>query len=227
MLNNQEISTPVLIEDLGILPTPSGKEKRRYGLYKCSCGSEFKAQSRYVINGNTKSCGCVGLGKLLKRNTTHGMVSHKIYHKWCDMIRRCTVSTSTYYYNYGGRGISVCERWINSFENFRDDMLPTWGEGLTIDRINNDGNYEPSNCRWTTRNVQARNTRKIIRTNTSDFRGVSFHKATNKWHCSICISNKSKYLGLFSTPLEAAKAYDKYVIENNLEHTLNGVINEF
>ena len=123
---------------------------------------------------------------------------------------------------YGVRGISVCDRWLK-IENFIEDMYPTYKEGLTLDRIDNNGNYEPLNCRWATQSLQLMNTRLIHSNNTSGYRGVCFDKARNKWISRIQYNNKQKTIGRFSTALEAAKAYDKYVIDNGLEHTVNGV----
>jgi len=101
-------------------------------------------------------------------------------------------------------------------------MLPTWKKGLSIDRINNNGNYELANCRWATKEVQVRNTRMIKSNNTSGYRGVT--KSGNKWKCSIRVNGKQIYIATYTTALEAAKAYDSYVIKNNLEHTINNVL---
>lgn len=216
---------PLLIKDLGmLLPTEASNKKRHYGLYKCFCGKTFRADMDNVKSNNTMSCGCYKQKLSVVLNTTHGMTNHKIHGIWCDIIKRCTNKKRESYKNYGGRGITVCDRWLHSFENFRDDMLPTWEEGLTIDRINNDGNYEPSNCRWVGRSTQSRNTRVLYSSNTSGYRGVSFHKALNKWVCGIRIDSKRKHLGYFNTALEAAKAYDTYVVENNLEHNINNLL---
>lgn len=217
-------STPVLIEDLGsMFPKITSPKKKRYGLFKCQCGNEFKTQINSVIRGSTKSCGC--LSPLVNKinNTTHGSRSHPIYNAWSAMIQRCTNSNHLSFINYGGRGITVCERWLDSFENFRDDMFPTWEEGLSLDRINVNGNYEPSNCRLATRTTQQRN-RRMQSNNTSGYIGAYLDARNNKWRSMIGICGKSKWLGYYKTALEAAKAYDTYVIENNLEHTINGVL---
>lgn len=223
MLKNQEIESLTLIEDLGVLYTSkSSKEKRRFCIYQCRCGNKFKAQERDIKRRHTSSCGCHRKQKIKEANTTHGLRSHRLYKIWNGMIQRVSNPKSTKYQNYGGRGIKVCNRWLD-VKNFIEDMYPSFKEGLTIDRINNDGNYEPSNCRWTTNEIQHRNTRVLMSTNTSGYRGVCFDKTNNKWMASISVNKKNIYLGRFSVAMDAAKAYDSYVIENNLDHKINGV----
>ncbi len=101
-------------------------------------------------SGNTKACGCL--------HKTHGMSEHPLYSVWGQMKERCQKPTNQAYKNYGGRGISVCERW-ESFENFLFDIgIPP--KGLTLERMDNDGNYEPGNCKWATRSEQRANQRK-------------------------------------------------------------------
>jgi len=222
MSNNQKPSMPLLIEDLGMLfPREISKKKSRYGLYQCYCGIKFKAMTDHVKSGQTQSCGCYVKKRAIEVKTTHGLTSHPLYSICKDMKRRTTNPKHKFFMCYGGRGIKVCDRWLN-VANFIEDMYPTYEEGLTIDRINNDGDYEPSNCRWTTRTVQARNTRILRADNISGYRGVS--RLRNKWQGSIVINGKLKYLGIFITKLEAAIAYDSYVVVNNLEHTINGVL---
>lgn len=214
MLNNQK--ELILLKDLGRLyPNENSKQKERYGLYECSfCKNKFKTQIRSVKLGKTKSCGCIG------KNKTHGFKNHRLYDTWNSMLKRCNNINSQSYKNYGARGITVCDRWLN-VANFIEDMYPTFQEGLSIDRIDNNGNYEPNNCRWANRNIQNCNTRLLRVDNTSGFRGVSWSKEKSKWAASISVENKIKYLGSFVNKIEAAEAYDNYVIANNLEHTKN------
>ena len=136
------------------------------------------------------------------------------------MIHRCSNPKTNCYDRYGGAGITVCERWKN-FNNFINDMYPTFKEGLTLDRKENDKEYSKDNCRWADKNTQAQNTRLLRATNTSGYRGVSFHKNKNKWISSIKSSGKQIHLGYFNNPIDGAKVYDKFVIDNNLQMPLN------
>lgn len=130
---------------------------------KCDCGAEINVQSFQLRNGRTKSCGCFRRERgavLLKTHGESGANRTRTYTTWMRMIARCTNPKIDQYRYYGARGISVCDRWRNSYEAFRADM----GErpaNHTIDRINSDGNYEPGNCRWATPLEQSRN--RIIR----------------------------------------------------------------
>lgn len=208
--------TPELIEDLGMmLPNDTSKQKRKYGIYKCPyCGNKFKAITDNVNKGNTTSCGCYH-----KQVTTkHGLTKHPLRNVYKS------IPNDKGYKNYGGRGISVGDAWSTFEEFYGWAMSNGYAAGLSIDRIDASGNYTPDNCRWATRTVQNRNTRRLSITNTSGYRGVHFHKASGKWQAYISVDNKRKHLGLFLTALDAAKAYDSYVIENNLEHTTNDVL---
>ena len=222
MLENNQKEL-ILLKDLGILySSETSKHKRRYGLYKCYCGNEFKADMSKIKNKHTQSCGCYKMEVLIKRNTTHGLTDSKLHSIWSTMLDRCQNKNNKGYKNYGGRGIDVCNEWNNDFMAFYSWATNNgYKDGLSIDRINNDLGYSPSNCRWATKETQARNTRQIMITNTSGYRGVSWHKTSKKWIAKININKKRIYLGYFSDKVEAAKAYDKHIEDNNLEHTRN------
>lgn len=219
-MNNQENSL-VLIKDLGMInPTEKSTYKVRYGLYKCYCGNEFESPVNNVKRGHTKSCGCYKKQRTIESKTTHKLTKHRLYGTWNQIMQRCNNPKHKAYKNYGGRGITVCDEWLD-VKNFIDDMYSSYRECLTIDRIDVDGNYCKDNCRWVDSTIQNRNTRKTRTNNTSGYRGVSFFKRDDKWRAQICVNNKTKHIGYFDTPLEAAQTYDNYVIINGLEHTLN------
>lgn len=136
--------------------TPGNRGNRRL-VCRCECGT-IKTFYRYNLrNGMTRSCGCLRSETMRHRETVHGMTYTRVHVIWRGLLARCKNPNNPKYKHYGGRGISVCERW-NTFENFYEDMGDPSPE-LSIDRINNDGNYEPGNCRWATRSEQRRNQR--------------------------------------------------------------------
>ncbi len=131
---------------------------------RCDCGNEIKVQAGRLKSGHTQSCGCLRKETTIKTNKAqkkHGMCFTPEYKAWANMKDRCTKSNHKQYKDYGGRGIKVCEHWLESFENFYADMGPKPFPKIlySIDRINNDGNYEPNNCRWATSKQQADNRR--------------------------------------------------------------------
>lgn len=158
---------------LTVISQVENKGKDVSWLCQCQCGSTIAIRGHALRTGNTSSCGCLHKEQLIarnrkaqfKRNTTHGMSQTRTFRIWADMRKRCENEKTAHYHNYGGRGITVCERWAR-FENFLADMGEAPGD-KTLDRIDVNGDYEPSNCRWATIEQQARNkrTNRIIRFN--------------------------------------------------------------
>lgn len=125
----------------------------------CDCGNSVVADGLALRSGAKKSCGCLHLEQAQNVNFKHGLYKHRLYQCWSAMIGRCFNEDDANYENYGGRGITVCKEWLD-VKNFVDsDFAKSFQEGLTIDRINNNGNYEPINCRWVTKAENNRNKR--------------------------------------------------------------------
>lgn len=130
-------------------------------LCRCDCGGEKIARSGALRGGNTRSCGCLNSENRRFSTRKHGAYRTKTYWVWQAMKDRCCNPRSPVFHYYGGRGIKVCARWLESFQNFLTDMGEA-PDGLQLDRIDNDGDYEPENCRWATVAEQHSNTRRNI-----------------------------------------------------------------
>lgn len=128
------------------------------GIFSCECGTISEKYISHVTSGFTKSCGCIRREVSRKKELTHGKTNTAEFTTWQGMRSRCYNLNSTKYKNYGGRGIIICDRWRNSFENFLEDMGEKPTPKHSIDRIRVNGNYEKSNCRWATIIEQMRNT---------------------------------------------------------------------
>lgn len=156
-------------EKFGRLTAISHAGKSNHGrslwLCLCDCGNEKVIAQRSLIAGYTKSCGCyqkevasITAPKRNKENAKHGMAGTKVYRVWHMMLQRCNNAKNKDFIHYGGRGVSVCAEWFD-FRSFYRDMGDIPSPGMTIERVNNDGNYEPSNCIWATRKQQRLNQR--------------------------------------------------------------------
>lgn len=137
-------------------------------LCRCECGTEKIIQGNHLKEGKILSCGCYmkekSSSRITERNITHGLSKTRFYKIWSEMIRRCSNSNAANYSIYGGRGIKVCDEW-KSFEGFYKDMYSGYKKGLSIDRIDVNGNYCKENCRWLDAKGQARNRRNTIYVN--------------------------------------------------------------
>lgn len=180
----------------------SSVNKSRW-LCKCDCGATKIICGTKLTSGSTVSCGCY----FLERVTTHGLCQHPLYAVYDAMKTRCLNTNYVHYDYYGGRGIKVCDRWLESFENFFEDMSPTYTKGLELDRKDTNGNYCKENCRWVTRQQNVMNTRGS-KNSTSSYKGVCWAAAKKKWKVQITKNYKVKHVGYFIDETEAALAYN-------------------
>ena len=185
---------------IGLSERDHSPTRRHRWLAVCDCGKEKVANAWLLTQGHTQSCGCLARETLVARNTTHGLsrAHSKAYRSWKDMRARCNNPNDSDYKDYGGRGIRVCERW-DDFSAFYEDMgdrLP----GLTIDRIDTNGDYEPGNCRWTDANTQANNKRsnRIV-----EYRGMEMTMMQLSRLCGVGVGTISYRLKI-GYPIEVA-----------------------
>jgi hypothetical protein len=211
-----------LIRDLGMLyPTKNSKSKKRFGLFLCSgCDKEVRAQtySDGRIKQDQKLCSyCYRTREPMKDR----LVSRRWYNIWRGQKERCSNKNHIDWDNYGGRGISISDEFKDFlvWEEYVDS-LDGYKEGYTIDRINNNGNYERGNLRWASKSVQCCNRRKF-KSNTSGYTGVQFIKG--KYHAIIQVDGVRIRLGVFKRIFDAVLIRDMYILNNNLNHTLNTI----
>lgn len=140
--------------------TPGRLRYRRFWLLRCDCGREITADVSNILGGKIVSCGCVKIERIGKLNRTHGLSQTPEYTVWKMMLTRCYDEKHKGYKNYGGRGITVCDRWRNDFTAFYADMGQRPFARYTLERRNNNGNYGPENCYWATLSQNLRNTRR-------------------------------------------------------------------
>lgn len=163
-LIGQKFNRLLVIDKAEKYISPSGNKMNQW-LCRCDCGNKIVVTTGHLKSGHTKSCGClqkeVSIQNGLKKK--HGLKDSRVYRIWSCMKTRCFNTKDEHYKNYGARGITVCDEWKEDFQAFYDwSMANGYEEGLTIDRINPDGNYEPSNCRWATKKEQTKNRRNSI-----------------------------------------------------------------
>jgi hypothetical protein len=149
--------TPFGTVEIIQLNIPGGDGKGRLARCRCFCGRVFMALQRKLVSGKHRSCGCLRVRRLVTHGECRSGKITREYKIWNGMISRCRPSGRAHKY-YAGRGITICERWKNSFAAFLEDM-GRCPPGLTLDRIDNSRGYDPGNCRWATRKQQSRNTR--------------------------------------------------------------------
>jgi hypothetical protein len=169
-----------------------------YWICVCECGQKHEVSITNLKSGDIKSCGCLRRLTAKKQKHKHGRRKTAEYTSWAGVKSRCFNQKEKAYPNYGGRGITVCERWRNSFENFLADMGPRPSQKHSVDRIDVNGNYEPSNCRWATATQQARN-RNVYKNSISGCTGVIFNPVVKKWQSQIKVNKKNIVLGYFDT----------------------------
>ena len=195
-------------------PTETSTQKSTYGLYECQyCGNQWEVITKDIKKGHTKSCGCL--------QKTHGLTSHRFYKTWKHMVDRCNNPKIKDYKDYGARGITVCEEWLDIA------VFVAWAErthpnikGISLDRIDNDKGYSPENCRWADKTTQAVNQR-TMKNNTSGYVGVTWDKHRNKWSARVQIFKRGKHIGYYLNKEEAVLARDQYIIKNKLPHKLS------
>ena len=205
-----------------------GKGKQRKVLCQCSCPDKTtRLVGLSQLNDKTsRSCGCLQREVTISRNLKHGFSKRNgrdpLYDLWGNMLNRCYNENNKSYDNYGGRGISVCDKWRYSASLFINWCLENgWQEGLTIDRINNDGNYNQSNCRFITRKTNNSNRRRRVSTKTM-IRGVYFSNWDGNFYSNLVHNGKRLfYESGFPTAQDAALARDKFIIKEGLPHKLN------
>lgn len=217
----QEEFAMIIVEDLGRVPFGNDSRNVHRAIFECcTCKKHIECKvSGKAIKVQTECLAC---------SNSHNNVKHmdsgsRLYKIHQDMHNRCYNPKKKFSEYYIEKGIIVCDEWLRNYDNFKEwSMANGYTEELTLDRRDNDKGYSPDNCRWTTKAVQQRNTRVIRKGNTTGYRGVS--QRGSLYRTRITVNWEQIQIGTFETPIEAAKAYDKYVIENNLEHTINNVL---
>lgn len=179
--------------------TAKSGSKQTYWICLCDCGKVTICRGTHLKSGKIRSCGCLALDT----RTNHGWHGTPEYRAYYNIQKRCYDKSDPRYNDYGGRGIRVCRRWLDSFNNFIADMGPRPGDDYSIDRIDVNGDYSPENCKWSDRVEQARNTR-VRRDSKTGVRGVT--QTGSRYHAQLYCNGKNHNLGWYSSLEEAVKA---------------------
>ncbi|WWT40487.1 deoxyuridine 5'-triphosphate nucleotidohydrolase [Staphylococcus phage PT94] len=209
-----------IINNLKIInEEPKNKHGKRQ--YKCQCllcGSETIELATNIKTGRKTSCGCDYGQKISDSMMKHGGRKNHTseYSSWCAMKTRCYNKNYHSYHRYGGRGIIVCDKWRDSFDNFLEDMGEKPFKNYQLDRIDNNGNYEPSNCRWVSPKENSNNRKKPE--NKTGYTGIYFREKTSRFLVSMSHNRKNIYIGSYKSIEQALEARKNYIIEFNKTH---------
>lgn len=229
--SGEKFNNLIYLRDLEPVIEPNGRPQRIIEM-RCFCGNIFHCKIRDIRTINTKSCGClnVRLGDRINYKVEkHGEYKTKLYKIYAHIKGRCYSNIDDSYKYYGGRGICMQKSWVNSYLKFKkyvsllDNCLM---DGYSLDRINNNGNYEEYNLRWATCSTQAAN-KRLKSNNKSGYIGVMINNRgkVDKWIAEIRYEKNRKFLGTFNTAKEAALFRNNYINDNNLPHTIQKFIN--
>lgn len=204
-LSGQRFGRLVVIRQGEDYVSPSNKHRTQWQC-QCDCGNTVLVEQSNLIRGNSNSCGCLNLDNIVDRSTIHGDRRSRLYSIWTNMKTRCNNTNSQDYYKYGGRGVSICSAWNNSYESFKEWALSSGyidNPQCTLDRIDVNGNYEPENCRWATPEQQANNRRNTINI---AFRGEEHTLSEWAKICGIKYHTLFARLYILNWPIEKALA---------------------
>ena len=215
-MNYKDTLIGQIFNNLTVIAQAESKNHKRRWICRCKCGNiTDPIATGSLKSGNNKGCGCIKIQhskELCKQRIKHGMSYTATYKAWKSMKRRCYNEDLDCFKHYGGRGVTVSDRWIESFENFLEDMGERPGPEYSLDRIDVNGNYEPSNCRWATKSQQSYN-RRINNKGTSQYRNVCWIESHQKWVASMRVDGKNISLGHYDSEEKAARAVDKAALE--------------
>lgn len=194
---------------LTVIKRAEDKKGKTYWHCRCECGKEKNVCASHLTSGKIVSCGCSSVDRISELNKTHGMSNIRIYNIWTGIKNRCYNKNHITYKNYGGRGITVCQEWLDDFMNFYEwAMNNGYSDELSIDRIDVNGNYEPSNCRWATAKEQGNNRRTNI-------------------FIEVCGTKKSLKAWCDCLGLDYKHEYEKYKWNNEISKELNRKIQDY